>query len=108
VVGPDWNREKPDGIKQVFRSTTPFALTIFRTQLFSPEDMPGVAKVQSGYKAQTLSAYLKQPAPAAPPEADFLPANTKGIKQNFFDYLDAVLPAGKGTWSPPGLMINSQ
>ncbi len=91
VVGPDWKGEKPDGIKQVFQSTTPFALTIFRTQLFNSEDMPNVVKVQSGYKAQPLSAFLNQPAPPAAPKIDFVPANTKGIKDNFFEYLDAAL-----------------
>ncbi|MGD8630801.1 MAG: DUF1254 domain-containing protein, partial [Gammaproteobacteria bacterium] len=33
VVGPDWNGDKPAGIREVFQSTTPFSLTIFRTQL---------------------------------------------------------------------------
>src|SRR5436190_1193647 len=71
VVGPDWKGEMPAGIKKVFRSTTPFALTIFRTQLFNAADMPNVVKVQAGYKVQPLSAYLKQPAPAAAPTVDF-------------------------------------
>jgi hypothetical protein len=91
VVGPDWKGETPAGINKVFRSTTPFGLTIFRTQLFNPEDMPNVVKVQSGYKAEPLSAFLQQPAPPAAPETDFLPATTKGIKENFFTYLDAAL-----------------
>jgi hypothetical protein len=91
VVGPDWKVETPAGIKQVFRSTTPFALTIFRTQLFNAGDMPNVVKVQSGYKAQPLSAFLKQPAPPAAPKIDFLPATTAGIKANFYQYLDAAL-----------------
>jgi hypothetical protein len=91
VVGPDWQGEKPAGIKQVFRSTTPFALTIFRTQLFNADDMPNVEKVQAGYQARPLSAFLDQPAPAAAPKIDFLPATTAGIKDNFFDYLDAAL-----------------
>jgi hypothetical protein len=91
VVGPDWKGEKPAGIKQVFSSTTPFALTLFRTQLFNAEDMPGVEKVQAGYKAQPLSTFLKQPAPPAAPKIDFLPATTAGIKANFYDYLDAAL-----------------
>ncbi len=42
VVGPGWKGEMPAGIKKVFSSTTPFALTLFRTQLFNPEDMPNV------------------------------------------------------------------
>ena len=80
VVGPDWKGETPAGIKKVFTSTTPFALTLFRTQLFNPADMPNVEKVQAGYKAQPLSAFLKQPAPPAAPKIDFVPATTAGIK----------------------------
>jgi hypothetical protein len=93
----------PAGIKKVFRSTTPFALTIFRTQLFNAADMPNVEKVQAGYKAQPLSAFLKQPAPPAAPKIDFLPATTAGIKTNFYEYLDAALqfvPAARGTSDP--------
>ena len=78
VVGPDWKGETPAGIKKVFQSTTPFTLIIFRTQLFNADDMPNVVKVQAGYKAQPLSAFLKQPAPAAAPTIDFLPATTDG------------------------------
>jgi hypothetical protein len=91
VVGPGWNGTTPAGIKKVFTSTTPFALTIFRTQLFDAADMPNVTKVQAGYMAQPLSAFLKQPAPPAAPQIDFVPANTAGIKSNFFEYLDAAL-----------------
>ncbi|WP_425614258.1 DUF1254 domain-containing protein [Anatilimnocola sp. NA78] len=91
IVGPDWKGEKPEGIKQVFSSTTPFAFTLFRTQLFNAEDMPNVEKVQAGYKVQPLSAFLKQPAPPAAPKIDFLPATTAGIKTNFYEYLDAAL-----------------
>src|SRR5438552_201841 len=91
VVGPEWKGEMPAGIKKVFYSTTPFALTIFRTQLFNAQDMPNVVKMQAGYKAQPLSAFLNQPAPPAAPKIDFLPATTKGIKKNFYEYLDAAL-----------------
>ena len=84
VVGPDWKGEKPTGIKQVFRSTTPFTFTAIRTQLFHPDDMPNVEKIQAGYKAQPLSAFLKQAAPPAAPKIAFLPASTAGIKDNFF------------------------
>jgi hypothetical protein len=91
VVGPDWKGETPAGIKKVFSSTTPFALTLYRTQLFNPGDMPNVEKVQAGYKAQPLSAFLKQPAPPAAPKIDFVPATTEGIEANFFEYLDAAL-----------------
>jgi hypothetical protein len=91
VAGPDWKGETPAGIGKVFQSTTPFGLTIFRTQLFNAEDMPNVMKVQAGYKVQPLSAFLNQPAPPAKPKIDFLPATTPGIKENFYAYLDAAL-----------------
>ncbi|KAF5886959.1 DUF1254 domain-containing protein [Rhizobium sp. PEPV16] len=91
VVGPDWNGEEPDGIKQVFTSSTPFVFANFRTQLIDAEDMANVEKVQAGYKAHPLSAFLKQPAPPAAPTIEFLPATTAGIKKNFFEYLDVAL-----------------
>ncbi len=53
--------------------------------------MPNVVKVQAGYKVQPLSAFLNQPAPPAAPKIDFVPATTNGIKDNFFEYLDAAL-----------------
>ena len=75
LAGPGWKGEIPDGIKKVFHSTTPFGLTISRTQLFNAEDMPNVVKVQAGYNAQPLSEFLGQPAPPAAPEIDFPPAS---------------------------------
>jgi hypothetical protein len=91
VVGPDWKGEMPAGIKKAYSSTTPFALILFRTQLFNAADMPNVEKIQAGYKVQPLSAFLKQPAPPAQPKIDFVPATTAGIKANFFEYLSAAL-----------------
>ena len=83
AVGPNWKGEIPAGIKKVFHSSTPFSLTIFRTQLLHPDDMPNVMKVQAGYKAQPLSAYLNHSTPPAAPKIDFVPASTKGISYNF-------------------------
>jgi hypothetical protein len=59
--------------------------------------MPNVVKVQAGYKAQPLSAYLKQPAPAAAPAIDFPKIDKEMVKTNFFDYLDfcAAIRAGR-------------
>jgi hypothetical protein len=97
VVGPDWKGETPAGIKKVFHSTTQFSVAGYRTQLFGPDDMPNVVKVQAGYKAQPLSAYLKQPAPPAAPEVNFPKINKELVKTGFFDYLDFSLqfaPAG--------------
>ena len=97
VVGPNWQGATPPGIKKVFQSSTQFAFAAIRTQLFNPADMPNVVKVQAGYKAQPLSAYLKQPAPPAAPAIDFPKVDAELVKKNFFEYLDFALqfaPAG--------------
>jgi hypothetical protein len=72
VAGPGWKGETPKGVKKVFRSETEFAIAWFRTQLFNPGDIDNVKKVQAGYKAQTLSAFLGQPPPKAAPAIDFI------------------------------------
>jgi hypothetical protein len=97
VVGPNWKGETPAGIKKVFRSSTQFSAVAYRTQLFDPEDMPNVVKVQSGYKAQPLSQYLNQSAPPAAPAIHFLPVNKALAKEKFFEYLDFAL-----RFAPPG------
>jgi len=97
VVGPDWNGKTPPGIKKVFHSSTQFSLVAYRTQLFNPKDMPNVEKVQVGYKVQPLSAYLKKPAPPAPPAIAFPKIDKELVKTNFFAYLDFALQ-----FAPPG------
>jgi hypothetical protein len=97
VVGPDWKGEIPAGIEKVFHSSTQQSIAIYRTQLFNSADMPNVVKVQAGYKVQPLSAFLKQPAPPAPPGIDFPKIDKDLVKTNFFEYLDFALQ-----FSPPG------
>jgi hypothetical protein len=48
-------------------SVIDFAYLLFRTQLFNPADLKNVKRIQAGYRAQTLSQYLKQTAPPASP-----------------------------------------
>ena len=91
VAAPDWKGATPPGIKKVFRSSTQFSLAIYRTQLFSPDDLDNVKKVQAGYKVQTLSAYLKQPTTTAAATIDFPKIDKELAKTNFFDYLDFAL-----------------
>src|SRR6266567_117690 len=91
VAGPDWKGETPPGIKKVFRSSTQFSAVAYRTQLFNPEDMPNVVKIQAGYKVQPLSQYLKQPAPPATPAVNFPKINKEMVKTGFFDYLAFAL-----------------
>ena len=97
VVGPDWKGETPPGIKKVFRSSTQFSIAGYRTQLFGPDDIDNVKKVQAGYKVQPLSAYLGQPAPPAAPAVDFPKIDKDLVTSNFFEYLDFALQ-----FAPPG------
>src|SRR5438270_1132298 len=94
IAGPNWKGETPKGVKKVFRSGTEFVFAVYRTQLFKPDDIDNVKKVQAGYKAQTLSAFLGQPAPKAAPAIDFIkplsPAEEK-TSPEFFNILNFVL-----------------
>ena len=94
VAGPNWKGETPKGVKKVFRSETEFVFAVYRTQLFKLDDLDNVKKVQAGYKAQTLSAFLGQPAPKAAPAIDFikpLSPDEEKTSPEFFNILNFVL-----------------
>lgn len=94
IAGPGWNGEIPQGITKVFHSETELASATFRTQLFSPEDIDNVKKVQAGYKVEPLSTFLGKPAPKAAPQIDFvkpLSANDERTSLEFFNILNFVL-----------------
>jgi len=67
VAGPSWSGETPEGVKAVFRCETAFAYVLFRTQLFNPDDLENVKKIQAGYNAQPLSKFLGTNAPPSAP-----------------------------------------
>ena len=92
IAGPDWNGEKPPRITDVIRSETGFVLSVTRTQLFGPDDLPNVKVIQSSYGLQPLSAFLGKTAPAAAPTPDF-PVWVEGSQfdERFFSYLDFML-----------------
>jgi hypothetical protein len=94
LAGPGWIGATPKGIAKVFRSETELALGTYRTQLFDPADLDNVKKVQSGYRVQTLSAFLGQPAPKPAPAIDFikpLTPETQKTSPEFFNILNFVL-----------------
>jgi hypothetical protein len=92
----------------VFRSTTQFAAAWFRTQLFNPDDIPNVIKVQSGYQAQPLSPHLKQPAPPAAPAINFLKVDDELMSKNSFEYLDFMLPFAPAVRIIGDLLVSSE
>lgn len=83
LAGPDWKGETPKGISKVIRCETRFIIALIRTQLFNPEDLEKVKKVQSGYFVQPLSAYLGQSAPPAKATVNFVkPLSSEQIKSS--------------------------
>jgi hypothetical protein len=94
VAGPSWKGEPPAGVKKTFRSETEFVFANYRTQLFNPDDLDNVKKIQAGYKVEPLSAFLGQPAPAAAPAIDFIKPLTPAEQRTsleFFNILNFVL-----------------
>ena len=91
LAGPAWNGEKPDGVREVIKADTDFALVAYRTQLLGPDDLENVRKIQAGYKAEPLSTYLKEQAPAEAAVPNWpapLTSEEEKTSLRFFDLLD--------------------
>jgi len=82
IAGPRWTGEVPAGISKVIRAESELALAIYRTQLFSPDDLENVKQVQAGYRAEPLSAFLGTPAPAPAPAIDFIAPLTHDVQRS--------------------------
>jgi hypothetical protein len=94
LAGPDWEGEKPAGIKEVIRSETRLAFILYRTQLFNPADIDNVKAIQAGYKVEPLSAFLRHPPPAAAASMDFfkpLDPQDERTSPAFFTELNFIL-----------------
>jgi hypothetical protein len=90
--GSGWQGVAPKGIAKVIRSDTEFALVGYRTQLFDPDDIVNVRRIQAGYTVQPLSLFLGQSAPPPAPKVDF-PAISREVLKSpaFFRYLNFIL-----------------
>ncbi|CFX53414.1 conserved exported protein of unknown function [Candidatus Filomicrobium marinum] len=94
LSGPNWSGETPSGIKAVIRSETDFAFILYRTQLFSLEDIGSVEKIQAGYKVEPLSVFVGGSAPPAAPAIDFpkpILAEEEKSSLAFFNQLNFIL-----------------
>jgi hypothetical protein len=94
IAGPSWDGEVPAGVTKVIRSETELVLAIYRTQVFNPGDLDNVKAIQTGYKAQPLSAFLGQSSPKTAPTIDFikpLTPETQKTSPEFFNVLNFVL-----------------
>jgi hypothetical protein len=90
LAGPNWTGGKPNGITSVIRCETELALVVYRTQLFGPDDLENVKKVQARYKVQPLSAFLGKPAPPIPPKIDFLKPPSAEQERKSLDFFNGL------------------
>jgi hypothetical protein len=94
IAGPNWKGAIPKGVKKVFHSETTLGIALYRTQLFNPGDIDNVKKIQDGYKVQSLSAFLGQPAAKAAPAINFVKPLTPAEERTspeVFNILNFVL-----------------
>jgi hypothetical protein len=92
IAGPGWDGPQPDGVRAVISCETQIAYALFRTQLYNPDDLDNVKKVQAGYRVQTLSQFLGTPAPDAAPAIEW-PKPSEGMTESasLFEYLNFLL-----------------
>ncbi len=94
LAGPGWQGERPEGVDEVIRSDTELAFVLYRTQLFGPDDLENVKKIQAGYQVTPLSVFLNQPSPAPAPAIDFAPPLTPDQQKTspqFFEILNFAM-----------------
>lgn len=92
LAGPHWHGDTPKGIEKVIHSDTDFVFVIYRTQLFNPQDMDNVKKIQAQYQVESLSKFLDIPAPTPAPKINFPALNaSKMISPEYFGYLNFLL-----------------
>jgi hypothetical protein len=94
ITGPGWQGEVPEGITKAYEFETELMLAVYRTQLFSPEDLEKVIEIQEAYQIQALSDFLGNAAPTAAPEIDFIePLSKEEVKESpeVFEHLNFVL-----------------
>ena len=91
LAGPSWSGAKPEGVKDVIKSDTDFALVAYRTQLLGPDDLENVKKIQAGYKAVPLSTFLNSNSAPETPAIEWptpLSPDDQKTSLRFFDLLD--------------------
>ncbi|HJQ99122.1 MAG TPA: DUF1254 domain-containing protein, partial [Candidatus Polarisedimenticolaceae bacterium] len=94
LAGPSFKGDPPSGMDYVIRSETDLALVLYRTQLFGPDDLENVKKIQAGYAVEPLSKFLGNAPPTVPPAIDFIAPLTpeqQRTSPDFFKVLTFVL-----------------
>lgn len=91
IAGPDWQGDLPEGIDTITRTDAQIGFVVFRTQLFNPDDLDNVIRIQDQYAAKTLSSFLGTEQPAPAPEIDFPAWDATALTDNFIPLLNFML-----------------
>jgi hypothetical protein len=91
IVGPGWQGPKPADIKRVGNISTTLMFSQFRTQLIDADDIEKVKKIQSGYNAQPLSAYLHQKPHTRYPKLNYPAIDYDNFEPQFWHYTNFLL-----------------
>jgi hypothetical protein len=108
LTGPGWQGEVPNGIKSVITSETELAFVLYRTQLFGPDDLDAVKKVQAQYEVQSLSQFAETSPPTSLPAVDFiepLSSEEQRTSPEFFSVLNFLLQFAPTHASETALMV---
>lgn len=93
LAGPSWRGVVPDGIDAVIRSETELVFVLYRTQLFSADDLEEVKRIQAGFEVKPLSRF-RGGAPRSAVPIDFiepLSAEAQRSSPKFFGILNFLL-----------------
>ena len=91
LAGPTWQGAAPEDVKSVIRSETDFAFVLYRTQLFGPDDLDEVKKIQAQYTVRPLSQFTGATAPPPTAPVNFmrpLSAEAQKTSPEFFAILN--------------------
>ena len=90
IAGPGWKGEAPPGVAKVLRAETELVNAVGRTQLFGPDDLENVKRIQAGYRLQPLSAFLGKPAPPAPPPIAWREPLSPPVQRTSLEFFDVL------------------
>jgi hypothetical protein len=95
IAGPNWQGEKPPGVRDIIRSETQFAGAMIRVQHLGPADQDRIREIQGAMQVRPLGAFLGQPVAAAePPPAWPAPRKDMTDGLRLFPYLNFLLQYG--------------
>jgi len=91
IAGPNWNGEKPEGIKEVFKSEGDFIFLLGRTYIAGKKELKTVHAIQDQIKLVTLSEFEGTEAPNTP-KVDWPIYTAEKMKSaEFISYLNFLL-----------------